>query len=225
MKGCHMADNDRGSAKAFKQFEMFFSGFRMSVKMHLYLTAMILIFQLTIIFSLFYYYNSVLIETILEYLWAYFLKAITSLKWPNHFGAADAISYAVSELKYYSIWSVLVWIIYPATLYVFWRKSREQFENKYVGGSQLISIANLTKSLKGEVVLFSIGGVPFPVGSDIKHSFIIGRPGTGKTVFLSAVIANLKPRNKGIIYDFKGDYLARSYDPDVDIIFNPLDRL
>jgi type IV secretory pathway TraG/TraD family ATPase VirD4 len=219
-----MADNDPGSAKAFKQFEIFFSGFRMSVKMHLYLTGMILIFQLTIIFSLFYYYNSELIRTILEYLWVYFVKAITSLKWPDHFKAGEAISYAVSELKYYGLWSLLVWITYPVTLYVFWRKSREQFKNKYVGGSQLISIADLTKSLKGEPVLFSIGGVPFPVGSDIKHSFIIGRPGTGKTVFLSAVIANLKPMNKGIIYDFKGDYLARSYDPNVDIIFNPLDR-
>ena len=110
-----------------------------------------------------------------------------------------------------------MWIFYPIILCIFWRKSREQLKNKYVGGSQLISTADLKKALKGEPVLFTIGGVPFPVGSDIKHSFVIGRPGTGKTVFLSAVISNLKPMNKGIIYDFKGDYLARSYDPDVDL--------
>ncbi len=217
-----MSENNQNSAKAFKHFEIFFSGLRMSVKMHMYLTGMIFVFQLTIGFSLFYYYNDVLLKTFFEYLLAYFIETVTTLQWPNNFRAAEAISYLVSELKYYAVWSLLTWILYPVVLYLFWRKSKEQLKNQYVSGSKLISKNELKKSLR-EPILFSISGVPFPMGSDIKHNFIIGRPGTGKTVFLSAVIENIKPKNKGIIYDFKGDYLSQFYDPEVDIIFNPLD--
>jgi len=41
-----------------------------------------------------------------------------------------------------------------------------------------------------------------------KACLTIGRPGTGKTVFLSQVVERLAERKaKGVIYDFKGDYV------------------
>jgi len=36
------------------------------------------------------------------------------------------------------------------------------------------------------------------------------------------VLERLKERGeRGIVYDFKGDYVSRFYNPDTDILFNP----
>ena len=75
-----------------------------------------------------------------------------------------------------------------------------------------------------EKTYIGIGEVKMPVSAEPKHMFVIGRPGTGKTVAMRGVIADVRERkNKAVIYDFKGDYLSKFFDPTTDIIFNPLD--
>ncbi|MCS7214963.1 MAG: type IV secretion system DNA-binding domain-containing protein [Thermodesulfovibrio sp.] len=72
--------------------------------------------------------------------------------------------------------------------------------------------------------LIHIGKIPVPPWAETRHFLIVGRPGTGKTTLLNQVLEVLRKRgNKAIIHDFKGDYLSYFYDPDTDIIFNPLD--
>lgn len=68
-----------------------------------------------------------------------------------------------------------------------------------------------------------MGPIQIPRSAEIKHFFVVGRPGVGKTVAMSQVIARVKERGaKGVVYDFKGDYLSRFFDPERDILFNPL---
>lgn len=70
-----------------------------------------------------------------------------------------------------------------------------------------------------------LGDFCLPMGAEVKHAFIVGRPGVGKTVALSQVIERLQERGeRGVIYDFKGDYTSRFYRPGVDLLFNPLDK-
>lgn len=46
-----------------------------------------------------------------------------------------------------------------------------------------------------------------------------------KTQVIRQIVSILRERNeKAIIYDFKGDYLCKFYDPSRDFIFNPLDQ-
>ncbi len=69
-----------------------------------------------------------------------------------------------------------------------------------------------------------LGPVALPRDAEVKHLLFIGAPGTGKTNQASQMIERLIEREeKMVVYDFKGDYLAKFYDPDRDIIFNPLD--
>lgn len=57
-----------------------------------------------------------------------------------------------------------------------------------------------------------------------EHTKIIGRPGTGKTVLLTAIIEELEKTNsKAIILDSKGDLIEMFYNPETDYIFNPFD--
>lgn len=72
--------------------------------------------------------------------------------------------------------------------------------------------------------LIHIGKIPVPPFGETRHFLIVGRPGTGKTTLLNQVLEKLRVRQqKAIIHDFKGDYVSTFYNPEIDILFNPLD--
>ena len=119
-----------------------------------------------------------------------------------------------------------VGLLYPIIVLLFKRRSIEQSDKRYIRGAKIDSsheFKRLSKRRKEETDL-PFGSVGMPVSAEPKHCFIVGRPGTGKTVCMSAILSRLKKRNaKAIVYDTKGDYLSKFYDPDHDFIFNPLD--
>ncbi len=72
--------------------------------------------------------------------------------------------------------------------------------------------------------LIHIGKIPVPPWAETRHFLIVGRPGTGKTTLLNQVLEKLRTRKeKAIIHDFKGDYVSKFFDPETDVLFNPLD--
>ncbi|NLD99025.1 MAG: type IV secretion system DNA-binding domain-containing protein [Fibrobacter sp.] len=57
-----------------------------------------------------------------------------------------------------------------------------------------------------------------------RHTFIIGRPGSGKSQLLYRLLEQIiKNDYKCIVHDFKGDFINNFYDPQKHLIFNPLD--
>ncbi len=115
---------------------------------------------------------------------------------------------------------------YPLLLSYFKKRAMDQVQNKYVRGAMLIEPAELIKQIKKnkEKADLPVGPVRLPIAAEVKHMLFIGSPGTGKTNQASQMIDRLKSRKeKMIVYDFKGDYLSKFYDPSKDIIFNPLD--
>lgn len=117
--------------------------------------------------------------------------------------------------------------VYPATIYYFSNLSRKQSENKYIRGAKLTTVAELKKEMakRKEDVDIPFGEIKLPVSAEVKHYFMCGRPGAGKTVLTSKMFDRLRCRQeRGILYDFKGDYVSRFYNPESDILFNPLDR-
>ena len=118
--------------------------------------------------------------------------------------------------------SFAIYLLLPFLLWRFKRKAVRQAEATTLRGARLATARDYRKKLrKGDLPL---GLFRLPRTEEVKHCLACGRPGTGKTVFLSQVLERLQERNeKCVVYDYKGDYVSRFFDSARDLIFNPLD--
>jgi type IV conjugative transfer system coupling protein TraD len=67
--------------------------------------------------------------------------------------------------------------------------------------------------------------IEYPAFTEHQHTFITGGSGTGKTVFLSSIIDQIKERGDiAIIYDKMGSFIPFYYEEGKDIILNPYDK-
>lgn len=118
-------------------------------------------------------------------------------------------------------------LLYPFIINKFKNRSQEQSNKRYIRGAKLDSSFDYVEQAKRnkDVLDLPLGTIKQPKSAEPKHLVMIGSPGSGKTVAFSDILERLIERNeKGIIYDTKGDYLAKFYDPGRgDRIFNPLD--
>jgi len=107
----------------------------------------------------------------------------------------------------------------------FSRRSADLLRPEHVRGPHLITRKELIKATKREGIgPLNIAGVPVPSDIETTHFMFIGQSGSGKSSAMSPVIAALsKLPVKGIVYDIKGEYVSRFYDPQRDLIFNSLD--
>jgi len=108
------------------------------------------------------------------------------------------------------------------------RSKADAFSKKHIRGPWLVSEKEIRKRIRKDNLIVSIPlseTVGMPVKDEIMNSLVSGAPGTGKTMFLSRVFETIRKRNcKIVCHDFKGDYVKRFYDPERDLIFNPLDE-
>lgn len=208
--------------QSFKGFETWFAALKMHLKMSLYIAVAIFAAQVIITLVLSILRHGEAWGIIAQYVYYH----LTSLSMPDldKLGGA-AGSLLKSSLFMFSL-SFSLWIFYPAIHMKFSRRAKNQSADAYVRGAQLLTAEELNRQIKkdGEKTHIGIGDVQMPVSAEPKHMFVIGRPGTGKTVAMRRIIEDIRGRgNKGVIYDFKGDYLSKFYSPETDIIFNPLD--
>jgi len=125
------------------------------------------------------------------------------------------------------LFSLGVFLLWPLTLRRFKKRARAQSGRKYLRGSKLITAKAYNRKVKRQKIAVDLpfGEVRMPRAEEVKHTFVIGRPGSGKTQLLAPVLKRLKERGeRAIVYDYKGDYVSKFYDPAADLIFNPLDR-
>ena len=108
------------------------------------------------------------------------------------------------------------------------RSKADAFNKKHIRGPWLVSENEIRKRIRKDNLVVSIPlseSVRMPVKDEIMNSLVSGAPGVGKTMFLSRVFETIRKRNcKIVCHDFKGDYVKRFYNPERDLIFNPLDR-
>ncbi|WP_137786585.1 type IV secretion system DNA-binding domain-containing protein [Sphingomonas sp. 3P27F8] len=71
---------------------------------------------------------------------------------------------------------------------------------------------------------YSLAGVPFPWRLEQSHVMLIGTTGTGKTVCLRDLLAQVRARrHRAVIFDLTGAFIEAFFDPARDVILNPLD--
>jgi type IV conjugative transfer system coupling protein TraD len=233
------------SSHSFKGFETLFNNARMGLKMYLYtfIFLVIIYVSLFMIMSALYFKKN---EQSFSFFKSYsFAKVISFIK-PSHVMKLtlhgkpyhiSAIEYVQSYkpyyhniiqtfLSYFTI-TLAVYVIYPFILIFFKKRAHSQTSQDFIRGSQLIKSKDIKRRIShdGHECFLTLGDIPLPVKDEVRHAFIVGKPGSGKTVLLNSILTDLIRRdNRGIVYDYKGDYVSTFYNPAEDILFNPLDK-
>lgn len=142
---------------------------------------------------------------------------------------------ALCDQWLYAFWkSFVLWLILPM-VWIYEMLPEENNGREYIGGKKFINPSDLNReNFKSSVVdilwnlrlrsAIPFGQVMLPPKEEPKQTFAIGKPGSGKTNFMNYILqAVIRRHQKGIIHDYKGDYVEKFYDENRDKIFNPLD--
>ncbi|OPY67105.1 MAG: Coupling protein TraD [Syntrophorhabdaceae bacterium PtaU1.Bin034] len=207
--------------ETYKGFETWFNAFQMTAKMHLHIFMILGALHVLCTIAL----SGFQLREVYVLLAKYMGGSLTSFAFPDPAILKKIIQFIVKKSLAYFVVCAILWFAYPWILGRFKQRARKQAERKYVSGARLVEPEDFRRLLQDRGDL-PFGSFQLPRKEEIKHVFVIGRPGTGKTVFLSAILEQLRARHEKIVlYDFKGDYISRFFVPGKgDILFNPLDQ-
>jgi type IV secretory pathway TraG/TraD family ATPase VirD4 len=124
-------------------------------------------------------------------------------------------------------WSVCCYILSLIYLFLFLRNKTD--DEKYIRGAKKVPLETLNRYLDKANLNNSnglrIGNTMLPVEMETKHMLILGTSGSGKGVLLNQFVKqiNLRPQQKCIFYDIKGEFIEKQYSPEDDLIFSPFD--
>ncbi len=122
-------------------------------------------------------------------------------------------------------------------LVLFWVRGRQLGRNRRIRGAELATVGELQRRIlplhrralglfrpSGGPPPYCIAGVPFPERAETKHTIVSGTTGSGKTVLISDLVAQIRKRGERcVVYDKMGSYTRAFFDPDRDVLLNPLD--
>ena len=130
--------------------------------------------------------------------------------------------------------SFLAYIFTIIYIIIFVWISRNDQDEKFIRGAQLLSIKMLNRLLKKKAdtepgIHIQIGQTIIPREMENKHLLLMGTAGSGKSVLLNQLIRQITlrrkyhPQEKAVIYDLKGEFVAKQMQP-YDILFSPFDQ-
>lgn len=96
---------------------------------------------------------------------------------------------------------------------------------KKLRGSELVTVAQLRKMLwrTRKASKIQISGLPLVKDSETQHLLVTGTTGAGKTNMLNELLPQIRlRRDQAIIFDVTGEFVDRFFNPDTDLILNPL---
>ena len=152
--------------------------------------------------------------------WSKILLIQSNLKYINNY-----INYISPILKSSVIFSSIITGIFDIFVIKFFKgKTKEISKDLPLRGRKVVrNINELPKKYRKNYYLPLGENVGVPFEDIFRHIFILGASGSGKTTLINQQIAKLKNK-KVIILGYKGDFLAKFYNPEIDIIFNPYDE-
>ena len=125
-------------------------------------------------------------------------------------------------------------------LALFWYRGWQLHRRRRVRGAELATARQLRRRIRplparlrqvlslpflsGRPGPYRIAGVPYPERTETQHTIVSGTTGSGKTVLISNLVAQIRKRGERcVIYDKMGSYTRSFFDPDRDVLMNPLD--
>ena len=122
-------------------------------------------------------------------------------------------------------------------LAMFWYRGARLGRQRRIRGAELVTArelrrrvqlphARLLEALPGGSRLraYRIAGIPYPPRTETQHTIVSGTTGSGKTVRIADLVSQIRARGERcVIYDKMGSYTRAFFDPDRDVLMNPLD--
>ena len=119
----------------------------------------------------------------------------------------------------------------------FWYRGVQLGRKHRVRGAELATAAQLRRRIqplrqrllerlpgRERVRAYRLAGIPFPPRSETQHTIVSGTTGSGKTVLISDLVAQIRRKGERcVVYDKMGNYTRTFFDPDRDVLLNPLD--
>ena len=122
-------------------------------------------------------------------------------------------------------------------LIVFWFRGAQLGRQKRIRGAEMVSAGELRRRVQSpnarllarlpggkRLRPYSIAGIPYPERTETQHTIVSGTTGSGKTVLISDLVAQIRAKGERcVIYDKMGSYTRSFFDRDRDVLLNPLD--
>ena len=119
----------------------------------------------------------------------------------------------------------------------FWYRGVQLSRRRRIRGAELVGPSELRRRVRPvhlrardrmpgwtHVRPYRIAGIPYPERTETQHTIVSGTTGSGKTVLISDLVAQIRARGERcVIYDKMGSYAAAFFDPIRDVLMNPLD--
>ena len=123
-------------------------------------------------------------------------------------------------------------IIFPIVIFLWFfilnKFSKKKGSDKLLRGASLLPFQDFCKRLDilNLQTGFTLGELKLPRDFETSHFLVLGTTGSGKSVLLNQILAQVNERNeKAIIYDVKGEFLSKHGKPDNknNLVFYPFD--
>ena len=119
----------------------------------------------------------------------------------------------------------------------FWVRGAKLGRRRRLRGAELVSAAELRRRVQplkvrlleglpgaGAARSYRVAGVPYPPRTETQHTIVSGTTGSGKTVLISDLVAQIRAKGERcVLYDKMGTYTRAFFDPARDVLMNPLD--
>lgn len=105
--------------------------------------------------------------------------------------------------------------------------SKTKVEESIKRGAVIKTASTVRQMVKAKrkPVRLELAGVPVPFEAEPYHFLVCGATGTGKSVAINQVLAQLRENaDTVIVVDSGGEFLSRHFQPDTDFVFNPFDE-
>ncbi|MEW6741015.1 MAG: type IV secretion system DNA-binding domain-containing protein [Nitrospirota bacterium] len=209
-------------SKTYQGFETWWNSFHMSLKMNLHILLFLMGLQLLVITVGGILFTPKAYMTLFKYL----IVSIADMTFPSlPLLLKMAWKIALKNI-FLIILSFGIYFLWPKAVSRFNERAKKQMEDKYIRGPMLVTVDEINRIMKEKVeqTYLPVGDTAMPVQAEIEHALVAGATRSGKTTAINPIVEHIRMRgNKAIIYDTKGDFISKFYNPARDYIFNPLD--
>ena len=119
----------------------------------------------------------------------------------------------------------------------FWVRGARLGRMRRLRGAELVSAGELRRRVQplsarvvealpgsGRLRAYRVAGIPYPARTETQHTIVSGTTGSGKTVLITDLVAQIRARGERcVLYDKMGSYTRAFFDPERDVLMNPLD--